>query len=89
MRFSSPSVVGSFEEFPLVECGSCPHKEHQVWCVDGSPAGLGWVWADSMSLNAIATPAALEPGPLVTRCRSRTVANVDSIGFVVRKCTQC
>jgi hypothetical protein len=26
-----------------------------------------------MSLNAIAIPAALEPGPLVTRCRSRTV----------------
>ena len=32
-----------------------------------------------MSLNAIATPAALEPGPLVTRCRNRTVAKVDSI----------
>ena len=42
-------------------------------------------WADSMSLNAIATPAAREPGPLVTRCRSRTVAKVDSIGFVVRR----
>ena len=38
--------------------------------------------ADSMSLNAIAIPAAREPGPLVTRCRSRTVAKVDSIGFV-------
>ena len=33
--------------------------------------------ADSMSLNAIAMPAAREPGPLVTRCRSRTVAKVD------------
>ena len=41
-----------------------------------------------MSLNAIATPAAREPGPLVTRCRSRTVAKVDSIGLVVRRCTQ-
>src|ERR1700731_1754529 len=30
--------------------------------------------ADSMSLNAIATPAAREPGPLVTRGRSLTVA---------------
>ena len=30
--------------------------------------------ADSMSLNAIATPAAREPGPLVTRWRSQTVA---------------
>ena len=35
-------------------------------------------WADSMSLNAMATPAARDPGPLVTRCRSRTVAKVDS-----------
>ncbi len=34
--------------------------------------------ADSMSLNAIAIPAAREPGPLVTRGRSRTVAKVDS-----------
>jgi hypothetical protein len=40
--------------------------------------------ADSMSLNAIAIPTAREPGPLVTRCRSRTVAKVDSIGLVVR-----
>ena len=32
-----------------------------------------------MSLNAIATPAAREPGPLVTRWRSLTVAKVDSI----------
>ena len=40
------------------------------------------VCADSMSLNAIATPAAREPGPLVTRWRSLTVAKVDSIGLV-------
>jgi hypothetical protein len=32
------------------------------------------VCADSMSLNAIATPAAREPGPLVTRWRSLMVA---------------
>jgi hypothetical protein len=38
-----------------------------------------------MSLNAIATLAAREPGPLVIRWRNRTVAKVDSIGFVVRK----
>src|SRR3954463_15065400 len=40
------------------------------------------VWAASISLNAIARPAALEPGPLVTLVRCRTVAKVDSIGFV-------
>jgi hypothetical protein len=47
------------------------------------------VWADSISLNAMATPAARLPGPLVTRVRSLTVAKVDSIGFVVRRWTQC
>src|SRR6478752_5696240 len=35
--------------------------------------------AASMSLNAIARPAAREPGPLVTLLRCRTVAKVDSI----------
>ena len=33
-------------------------------------------------------PRFLEPGPLVIRCRRRTVANEDSIGFVVRMCFQ-
>ena len=33
----------------------------------------------------MAIPAARDPGPLVTLVRNRTVANVDSIGFVVRK----
>ena len=46
-------------------------------------------WAASSSLNAIANPAALEPGPLVTRVRSRTVEKVDSIGLLVLRCTQC
>lgn len=31
-------------------------------------------WAALMSLNAMVMAAAREPGPLVTRCRSRTVA---------------
>jgi len=39
-------------------------------------------WAVSISLNAIASPAALEPGPQVTLVRCRTVAKVDSIGLV-------
>ena len=34
-----------------------------------------------MSLNAIATPAVREPGPLVIGCRSLTVAKVDSYGI--------
>jgi hypothetical protein len=42
-----------------------------------------------MSLNAIASPAARELEPLVTLVRRRTVAKVDSIGLMVRRCTQC
>ncbi len=45
--------------------------------------------AASMSLNAIARPAAFEPGPLVSLVRCRTVAKVDSIGLVVRRWIQC
>ena len=37
----------------------------------------------------MANPAAREPGPLVTLVRSRTVAKVDSMGFVVFRWTQC
>ncbi len=36
-------------------------------------------WADSVSLTAMASPAAREPGPLVILVRCLTVANVDSI----------
>src|SRR5215207_1851051 len=46
-------------------------------------------WAASSSLNAIASPAALLPGPLVTRVRSRTEEKVDSIGLLVLRCSQC
>ena len=46
-------------------------------------------WADSISLKAMANPAAFEPGPLLTLVRSRTVAKVDSSGFVVVKWSQC
>src|SRR5512133_2948539 len=40
------------------------------------------VCADSMSLNAIARPAAREPGPRVILVRCRTAAHVLSIGLV-------
>ena len=38
--------------------------------------------AAPISLKTIARPAAREPAPFVTRWRSLTVANVDSIGLV-------
>ena len=37
----------------------------------------------------MASPAAREPGPLVTLVLSLTVEKVDSIGFEVLRCTQC
>ena len=37
----------------------------------------------------MASPAAFDPWSLVTLVRSLTVAKVDSIGLVVRRCTQC
>jgi len=47
----------------------------QMWRVDRSPAGLGGL--DQLERHR--DTAAREPGPLVTRCRSLTVAKVDSI----------
>ena len=51
-------------------------------------------FADSLrhspiSLNTIVRQATRLPLPLVFTVRNRTVANVDSIGFVVRMCRQC
>lgn len=37
----------------------------------------------------MARAAVREPAPRVTLVRSRTVANVDSMGFVVRRWIQC
>jgi len=37
----------------------------------------------------MASPAAREPGPLVTLVRRRTVEKVDSIGFEVFRWIQC
>src|SRR5580693_4223625 len=44
--------------------------------------------AASMSLKAMARPAAREPGPLVTLVRCLTMAKADSIGLAVRKCAR-
>ena len=42
-------------------------------------------WAASISLKAMASPAAREPGPRVILVRCLTVAKVDSMGLVVRR----
>jgi hypothetical protein len=84
-RLVGARLVVAFDDDSVFETGACAHEGNQVGSVDGAPAGLGGF----DQLNAIAIPAALEPGPLVTFVRWRTVAKVDSIGLVVRKWIQC
>jgi hypothetical protein len=45
--------------------------------------------ADCTGLNIVDSQADLDPSPFVFIFRSRTVANVDSIGSIVRRRTQC
>ena len=77
--------VGSFDELAVDERGAGADERDQV----GALTARQRSWAASISLNAIASPAAREPGPRVTLVRCRTVAKVDSIGFVVRRWIQC
>jgi hypothetical protein len=65
----------AFNELAAFEAGPGADERDEVGCVDGAPA----FWAASISLNAMAIPAALEPGPLGTLVRCLTVAKVDSI----------
>jgi hypothetical protein len=57
----------------------------ELGTVDRPPAGPGGL----QELEGYRQPAALEPGPLVTRVRSRTDEKVDSIGLLVFRCSQC
>ena len=45
--------------------------------------------AASSSLNTIARPASVLPGPLVTLVLARTGEKLLSMGLVVRRCSQC
>ena len=73
--------VGSFDELAGLERRAGADERDQVRALTARQRS----WAASMSLNAIASPAAREPGPRVILVRCRTVAKVDSIGFVVRR----
>ena len=75
-------VVGSFDNFAGLE-HRAGADEATRW---GALTARQRSWAASMSLNAMASPAARDPGPLVILLRWRTVAKVDSIGLVVRRC---
>lgn len=52
--------VGTFDQEAFLEPGSAPDESDEV----GALTARHRCWADSMSLNAIATPAARDPGPL-------------------------
>jgi hypothetical protein len=53
-------LVGSFDELAVLECRA-GRDQRDEW---GALTARHRVCADSMSLNAIAIPAALEPGAL-------------------------
>ena len=85
-RLSPPDSSGRSTSLPFSMVA--PARTWATRC--GALTARQQAWAGSMSLNALATPAAaLEPGPLVTRWRSLTVAKVDSIGLVLRRWIQC
>jgi hypothetical protein len=83
-RLADHLLIRQVDEFSVLEPRAGANQATR-W---GALTGCQWAWANSMSLKAIDTPAAREPGPLVTRVRSLMVAKVDSIGLVVRRWIQ-
>jgi hypothetical protein len=77
--------LGTFDEVAAFEAGSGADEGDEVGCVHGSPACLGGLDAfEDHRESGGALPALL-----VTLVRKRTVAKVDSMGFVVRRWIQC
>ena len=63
----------AFNEFAAFEAGPGA-DERDEW---GALTARQRSWAASISLNAMAIPAALEPGPLVTLVRYRDSTGLD------------
>ncbi|OKJ07809.1 hypothetical protein AMK20_25100 [Streptomyces sp. TSRI0261] len=68
------------------EARSCADEGDEVGRLPCPPAGLGGL--DELEGHGQGGCRAAAP-PRVTLVRSRTVENVDSIGFVVRRWIQC
>jgi hypothetical protein len=66
-----------FNELAAFEAGPGADERDEV----GALTARQRSWAALISLNAVAIPAALEPGPLVTLVRCLTVTKVDSMGL--------
>jgi hypothetical protein len=73
--------AGSFDELAGLERGAGAGERDEMRALTARQRS----WAASMSVNAIAGPAAREPGPLVILLRFLTTPKADSIGFVVRR----
>src|ERR1700684_3841351 len=79
------SSPGRSTSLPLTK--TAPARTRATRC--GALTARHRSWRDSISLKPMATAAAREPGPLVILVRCLTVANLDSIGLVVHRWTQC
>jgi hypothetical protein len=77
-------IFRSFGQFAVDEHRAGAHQPTR-WC---ALTARHRSCAAVISLYAMASPAAFDPGPRVILVRCLTVAKVDSIGFVVRRCTQ-
>ncbi len=95
-----PAVSQPISQMGSRSCGmACPDTASRkktavnragLTCSNGSATTARQrCWADSMSLNAIATPAACEPRPVGHTLAQSLVAEVNLMGLVVRRCTQC
>ncbi|GAA2344176.1 hypothetical protein Scani_32960 [Streptomyces caniferus] len=76
---------GSLDQHAPLEAGPGMDQRDEV----GAFTARHHSWADSTSLKTITKAGDVLPAPLVTFVRSRTVAKVDSMGFVVRRWIQC
>src|SRR4030095_17179706 len=90
MMTSSPASLsgassGSFDQLALLEPRAGPDQGDQV----GPLTARQRPSAACSSLNTIASPVSLVPGPLVTLVLALTGENELSMGFVVRRWIQC
>ena len=79
------AVSSSVTLIPSLNFDAGEHAADELVAVESPPASLGGV----QELVGHRERGLSEPAPFVTCVRSFTVAKLDSIGFVVRRCRQC
>ena len=78
-------LLGSLHGLAVAEADALDHLGEPLRAVQPAPVRS----ADLASLKTIASAVWRDRQPLVLSVRSRTVANVLSIGLLVRTCFQC